>query len=196
MNYVETIHSLFAILHDCNMGDTDQRQPWQIAGDCIQRGGAYGHVRNAIVALAGEAIVEDWAHTGSVDITLADRLHLAAGHTEPAGEYPAAEHAAAEGLARLTRRVKLALDAREEALTESLDEHETNAAEAVQMLSGTAHTAATTPLDKIRYYSPVAAARAKHLHEAVQEMEAVRWRLKEVQGLRESILTAPHHFPV
>lgn len=195
MNYVETIHSLFAILSDCNMSDTDDRQPWQTVQDCRQRGGAYGHVREAIVALAGEAIVEDWAHTGSVDITLADRLHFAAGHTEPAGEYPAAEHAA-EGLARLTRRVKLALDAREEALTELLDEHETQAVEAVQMLSGTVHTAATTPLSQMRYYSPVAAARAKHLHEAVQDMETTRSRLKEVQGLRESILTAPHHFPV
>ena len=196
MNYVETIHSLFAILHDCNMGDTDERQPWQIAGDCIQRGGAYGHVRNAIVALAGEAIVEDWAHTGSVDITLADRLHFAAGSTEPAGEYPAAEHAAAEGLARLTRRVKLALDAREESLTELLDEQEAQAVEAVQMLSGTAHTAATTPLGQMRYFAPVVASRGQYLQKTVQEMETTRSRLKEVQGLRESILTAPHHFPV
>ena len=75
MNYVETIRNLFAILADCNTADCDeQRQSWQVAGDSSQRHGAYGHVRAAIVALAGESIVAHWADSGEIDITLADRL--------------------------------------------------------------------------------------------------------------------------
>lgn len=193
MNYVNTLSCLFAILQDCNASDTDERQPWQDAKDCRQRGGAYGHVREAIVALAGETIVEHWAETGDFDLTLADRLYLAAGQ-EPAGHEPAIEQEAGEHLARLVRRAKNAIDSREMILKDRIDMLERQAVEAAESLSSASAMLSTSHPDHMRHYAPTALARSRHLADCVQEIEHAKTRLREIEGLRESILTDPRHF--
>ena len=74
MSYEKTIACLFQILADCNRGDSDVAQSWQRSIDASQRHGAYGCVRAAIVALAGEAIVEYWGQSNEIVFELADRL--------------------------------------------------------------------------------------------------------------------------
>jgi hypothetical protein len=73
VNYRETLNALFWVLETCNAADSSGAQPWQIPEDANSRGGAYGHVRNAIVALAGEEIVAKWAETGGIDWNLVNR---------------------------------------------------------------------------------------------------------------------------
>ena len=73
MNYESTINALFAQLATANAADSDNSQRWQRADDANQRAGFYGHLRAAIVAIAGEAIVEYWAATNEVDLKLANR---------------------------------------------------------------------------------------------------------------------------
>jgi hypothetical protein len=75
MSYEQTIKNLFELLATANLADSDSddRQSWQNPDDASQRIGYYGHLRSAIVAIAGEEIVEDWANTGEVDMSLANR---------------------------------------------------------------------------------------------------------------------------
>lgn len=194
MNYVETIRSLFAILADCNASDcVEQRQPWQRADDASQRCGAYGHIRAAIIALAGETIVEDWAECGEVDITLANRLSMAVDRTEPAGEYP--PQTSAEDVARLTLRVTRSLDRREAWLVAGIDEAEAETWAASQRAAEAAAEIQDAAAEQIGMLAERVAQHGREVDAGVARQESLRSRLREIQGLRESILTAPRHFP-
>lgn len=78
-NYRETLETLFGLLHQANMADSDNpaRQPWQLWHDAAQNTqwglGYYGSIRNAVVQIAGEAIVDYWEETGEIDFSLATR---------------------------------------------------------------------------------------------------------------------------
>ena len=75
MDYRTTIETLFGLLSQANAGDcVECREEWQRADDASQRSGLYGHLRNAIVAIAGEEIVEYWAETNELIFALANRL--------------------------------------------------------------------------------------------------------------------------
>ena len=75
MNYAETLNNLFAMLAQANLADSDDNaRPWQRPIDASQRAGCYGHIRAAIVAIAGEHIVEHWDSTNEVDHSLANRV--------------------------------------------------------------------------------------------------------------------------
>lgn len=78
MNYRETLDCLFSMLAQANLADSDDSSlAWQATTDASQRVGYYGHLRNAIVAIAGEAIVEHWVATNEVDYALACRASKA-----------------------------------------------------------------------------------------------------------------------
>ena len=69
-SYHDTLNSLFAILTQCNLADSDEAQSWQDGNDCSA---CFSHIRSAIFHIAGEAIIDHWARTGEIDFSLADR---------------------------------------------------------------------------------------------------------------------------
>jgi hypothetical protein len=72
--YHQMINQLFALLALLNTSDSDDKgADWLRVEDSSQRVGAYGDVNNALVKLAGQAIVDHWAETNEVDLTLANR---------------------------------------------------------------------------------------------------------------------------
>ena len=73
MKYQDTIRTLFRQLAQANQADSNNAEAWQQPDDANQQDGLYGHLRSAIIAIAGEAIVEHWAKTNEVDLTLANR---------------------------------------------------------------------------------------------------------------------------
>jgi len=73
MTYEEVIKNLFSVLAVCNAADSRERQTWQHYDDSSQRFGAYGDIRKAIIKLAGEEIVDHWADTNEIDMSLASR---------------------------------------------------------------------------------------------------------------------------
>lgn len=79
--YMETLTTLFKLLEQANQADSapirdgGSRAPWQHTNDISAfDGNYYGQIRGAIVAIAGEEIIEHWADTGEVDGTKANRL--------------------------------------------------------------------------------------------------------------------------
>ena len=75
MTYQETIEMLFDLLFQANLACSDQAQEWQWPGDAAING-AYGSIRQAIIDIAGEKIVDRWAETGEIDLYLADRWEV------------------------------------------------------------------------------------------------------------------------
>ena len=77
MNYHETLTVLFGLLRQASLSDSREKRDWQLWEDGIQNTqwglGYYGSIRNAIVQIAGEAIVEHWAETNEIDLSLATR---------------------------------------------------------------------------------------------------------------------------
>lgn len=71
--YHQRIEQLFGLLALANAADSDQAEPWQHIDDASQRNGFYGHIHNAIVAIAGQRIVDYWSETNEIDLNLADR---------------------------------------------------------------------------------------------------------------------------
>lgn len=73
--YEETIRTLFAMLAQANLSDSDviERSDWQRDNDSSYSSGYYGDLSRALVKLAGEAIVEHWAETNEIDLSLASR---------------------------------------------------------------------------------------------------------------------------
>jgi hypothetical protein len=99
MTYEQTIRNLFRILHQCNAADGHNAADWQHPMDASSSTGAYGHIRKAIEALAGEDVIDHCAKTGELDPTLCDRseegklaIHLGAmeerGEITLDGDYP------------------------------------------------------------------------------------------------------------
>ena len=75
MDYNTTIRTLFEMLSDANMGDdVETRQWWQDSDDASERCGSFGHLRKALIAIAGEPIFYHWCETGEVETVLADRF--------------------------------------------------------------------------------------------------------------------------
>tara|TARA_R100000278_G_scaffold120997_1_gene104020 strand:+ start:151 stop:399 length:249 start_codon:yes stop_codon:yes gene_type:complete len=73
LSYHETIKALFDVLATCNNGDHDmEAQDWQKPRDASQQS-AFGHVYDAIKALAGDAILEAYCEIGEIDLSLASR---------------------------------------------------------------------------------------------------------------------------
>lgn len=72
-DYHRTICSLFETLEALNTADSSAPVSWTRKQDSCQATGAYGHISDAIISLAGIKIVEHWVETGEVDLTLADR---------------------------------------------------------------------------------------------------------------------------
>ena len=73
VGYEAAIRSLFALLATANFADSDEKQPWQKSQDSSEHYGLYGHVRAAIISIAGEMIVRHWEQTNELFIELADR---------------------------------------------------------------------------------------------------------------------------
>lgn len=74
VEYEKRLNSLFSLLSFANTADSDASELWMHPNDSMLiEGTLYYHIRCAIVAIAGEAIVEHWAKTGEVDTSLADR---------------------------------------------------------------------------------------------------------------------------
>ena len=69
--YNNTIRNLFELLRQANLADSLQKHEWQKADDAC--GDYYQAIRAAIVAIAGDHIIEHEAETGEVDPRLADR---------------------------------------------------------------------------------------------------------------------------
>lgn len=73
-HYRQTIHTLFDLLAQANKGDSEYRKDWQNANDPYQGDAYYGHLRRAIIAIAGLPIQEHWADYNEINFDLADRL--------------------------------------------------------------------------------------------------------------------------
>ena len=76
--YHATITTLFDLLELANRADSDQREDWQVGDDASQstlpeRNGFYGHINSSIEAIAGQEIVDHWAETMEVELSLASR---------------------------------------------------------------------------------------------------------------------------
>jgi len=83
-SYHTTIITLFKLLALANRADADNlprnggAEDWQVGDDatqssCPDRNGFYGHINSSIVAIAGQEIVDHWAETMEVDLSLASR---------------------------------------------------------------------------------------------------------------------------
>jgi hypothetical protein len=83
-SYHTTITTLFKLLALANRADGDGNpcdggsEEWQSADDASQstipeRNGFYGHIHESIVAIAGQEIVDHWAETMEVELSLASR---------------------------------------------------------------------------------------------------------------------------
>ena len=71
-NYHLTITNLFDMLSQANLADTEFKAWWQTLSDADGHG-YYGHIRKAIVEIAGEKIVRHWEDTNEVCLDLASR---------------------------------------------------------------------------------------------------------------------------
>jgi len=67
--YRANILSLFRLLSEVDKAD---REPLQWHHDDDQLG-YYGHIRAALISIAGSAIVDHWDETGEIEYLLADR---------------------------------------------------------------------------------------------------------------------------
>jgi hypothetical protein len=75
LKYTNTILTLFTLLRQANLADSLQADEWQEPHDAVSSAGRYYHcIRGAIHAIAGEAIVENEAETGEIDMSLAYRI--------------------------------------------------------------------------------------------------------------------------
>jgi hypothetical protein len=75
MGYEETVRMLFEMLEQANRADhtnDEDRKDWQRPHDSGQSN-YYGHIYNAIKAIAGTAILDHHSDTWEVDMSLADR---------------------------------------------------------------------------------------------------------------------------
>ena len=73
MSYEETITTLFELLAQANLADSEQAENWQSPNDANQNRGYYGLISNAIISIAGSEIVDHWVKTNEIDILLAAR---------------------------------------------------------------------------------------------------------------------------
>lgn len=79
-SYITTILDLFRLLTLANESDQITKKEWQLPWDANERPNAlgtlrfFGSIKSAIVAIAGEKIVDHWAETNEVDINLANRM--------------------------------------------------------------------------------------------------------------------------
>jgi hypothetical protein len=72
MDYETTVRTLFAMLTQANAADTAERKGWQVAPDASSFG-YFGHLRDALKEIAGEAIFDHWCDTNEIDMALASR---------------------------------------------------------------------------------------------------------------------------
>ena len=80
-DYHSTILDLFGLLSLANAADAGHLAGWPRPADARQYGGFRSHIRDAIIAIAGEAIVDEWADSGDIDLDLASRSHSPAART-------------------------------------------------------------------------------------------------------------------
>jgi hypothetical protein len=73
VDYETAIRSLFDLLATANFADSDEKQPWQTGRDAMQQGGFYGHIRAAIIEVAGLEIVRNWEQFNELELSLANR---------------------------------------------------------------------------------------------------------------------------
>jgi hypothetical protein len=73
--YKRTIQNLFDILLQCNAGYKEDALEWQIPLDA-STDGAYGHLRQAIISLAGESLYGHWLSTSEIDWRLSNRTGI------------------------------------------------------------------------------------------------------------------------
>jgi hypothetical protein len=72
--YHDRIVTLFCMLDEANRADhSDMAAPWQKPNDASHCHGYYGHIHNAIKAIAGTRIIDHWCDCHELDLSLADR---------------------------------------------------------------------------------------------------------------------------
>lgn len=72
-SYHARIESLFALLVEANTADcVEAREGWQRHQDAEQRN-YFGHIANAIKAIAGDSIYDHWVESSEVNLQLANR---------------------------------------------------------------------------------------------------------------------------
>jgi len=74
MSYLETVTALFSLLETANLADSDKSADWQESNDACGGSLYYGTLRDAIINIAGMAIVNHWAETNEIDLSLANRI--------------------------------------------------------------------------------------------------------------------------
>lgn len=70
--YHSRIETLFCMLDEANRADGYDAAPWQQSRDANQSS-YYGHISNAITAIAGTRILYHWLDCHELDLSLADR---------------------------------------------------------------------------------------------------------------------------
>ena len=72
MTYHETITSLFNLLIQANLADSELKEKWQKGFDASSTS-YYGHIEKAIVSIAGNAILDFYNESNELDLSLASR---------------------------------------------------------------------------------------------------------------------------
>jgi len=70
-NYAKTVFALFGLLADARNANTFLADDWHQDSDAE---GYFNCLKQAIIEIAGEPIVNQWLSTSQVDITLATRF--------------------------------------------------------------------------------------------------------------------------